>query len=75
MKDFTGGGGGAPLFDFAMTPGPSVEARLGQMARWILEAETRDEVYAIKINGFVLGPGRGTRHRHLCLKQLAEYPA
>lgn len=74
LKDFSGGGGGAPLFDPTTLSGLSGEAGLEQVARWIVEAEAKEQAYAVRMGGRALGPAVGRLHRDQCLSLLAETP-
>jgi uncharacterized protein (DUF58 family) len=67
--------GGEHLFDLADTPGADLEARLRQLAAWILAAEERGERYGLRIGNNELSPALGTLHRQLCLRALALHPA
>lgn len=59
--------------DFAQLPGLDVEARLSQLAAWVVEAEARGERYGLRLPGAELAPQRGPQHRHRCLAALALY--
>jgi uncharacterized protein (DUF58 family) len=48
-----------------------VEARLSQLARWVLEAEGRHLSYGLRLPGTRIAPSRGPTHQHACLKALA----
>ncbi len=47
------------------------EARLSQLCRWILDAESRGCLYGLRIPGTEIEPNSGPAHRHECLKALA----
>lgn len=57
--------------DWHAVPGLAPEARLSQLARWVLDAEEGHRSYGLKLPGVRIGPSRGERHRHECLKALA----
>jgi len=61
------------VFDFDALSGLDVEARLSQLARWILDAEAAREPYTLILQGTTLGPALGDSHRHACLKALALF--
>jgi uncharacterized protein (DUF58 family) len=44
-----------------------------QLARWVVEAETRGWRYGLAIPGVELAPDSGTPHRHACLSALALF--
>jgi uncharacterized protein (DUF58 family) len=47
------------------------EARLSQLARWVLEAEGAHLSYGLRLPGTRVAPSRGQTHQHACLKALA----
>lgn len=47
------------------------EARLSQLARWVLEAERSGRPYGLRLPGLSLPPGIGLAHRNRCLNALA----
>jgi uncharacterized protein (DUF58 family) len=51
------------------------EARLSQLARWIIQAEREGVPYGLRLSGLSLPPARGEAHFHTCLRRLAEFPA
>jgi len=65
--------GGEHLFDLATTPGADLEARLSQIAAWILAAEQRRESYGLHLGEALIAPGSGPAHRQTCLRALALY--
>jgi uncharacterized protein (DUF58 family) len=62
------------LFDFAALSDPDVEARLSQLARWVVDAEAHGERYGLVLPQLQLPPDRGPEHRHRCLAALALFP-
>lgn len=50
-----------------------VEARLSQLCLWIVESEAARRPYGLRIPGTAVMPGRGARHRSVCLRALAQY--
>jgi uncharacterized protein (DUF58 family) len=65
--------GGEHQFELATTPGKDLEARLSQLAAWILAAESRGEGYGLRIGDVYVPPGLGPAHRRRCLRALALY--
>lgn len=61
--------------DWAELPDLDVEARLSQLARWVLEAEAGSRNYGLRLLGTKIPPARGEPHRHACLKALALFEA
>jgi len=72
-KEYRAAAGGEHLFEFAAIPGLDPEARLGQLARWIVAAEAGGERYGLILPTVRLEPHRGPAHRHRCLAALALY--
>jgi len=57
--------------DWSELPELDAEARLSQLARWVLEAEAQHLSYGLRLPGTRIAPSRGETHRHACLKALA----
>ena len=53
--------------------GLAPEARLSQLCLWILESETSQRVYGLRIPGTEIAPSRGLAHRTACLRSLAAF--
>lgn len=51
------------------------EARLSQLTRWVIDAESQQLAYGLRLPGARLEPGRGPAHRHACLRALALHGA
>lgn len=60
-------------FDLAQVPGADLEARLEQLSAWIVAAHARGERYGLTLAHHVIPPDAGTRHRELCLRELALF--
>jgi len=73
VKEYSPTGSDLCLFDFAQVPIAELEARLAQLARWVVEAEAGGERYGLMLPGTALAPNRGPEHRHRCLTALALY--
>ena len=52
-----------------------IEARLSQLARWVLLAERSGASYSLHLPQLSISPSRGDAHFHACLRALALYPA
>jgi uncharacterized protein (DUF58 family) len=65
--------GGTVLLDWDRLAGLEVEARLSQLARWVLDAEQTNLRYGLRIPGVEIAPGNGMPHRHRCLEALALF--
>jgi uncharacterized protein (DUF58 family) len=72
-KQFASDFSGSLVFDFNEVPSTGVEARLSQIARWIVEAERAARPYGLRLPGCNIAPAIGPGHFHNCLRQLALY--
>lgn len=73
-KFFEGTVGHGIRLDYAALPASlPLEARLGQLSRWVLDAEAQQLAYALQLPGTRLGPDLGEAHRHRCLRALALF--
>jgi uncharacterized protein (DUF58 family) len=50
-----------------------IEKRISWLTRRVIDTERGNRVYGLRLPGFELPPGRGSRHRHRCLSQLAMH--
>jgi uncharacterized protein (DUF58 family) len=73
VKEYSALGADLRLFDFTQLRHLEVEARLEQLARWIVDAESRGERYALNMPDHSFEPDSGPQHRHECLEALARY--
>jgi uncharacterized protein (DUF58 family) len=71
VKEYSAMGAELRVFDFSGLEKLSVEARLEQLARWVVDAETRGERYGLIIPAHRIEPDTGPEHRHRCLTALA----
>ncbi len=60
-------------FDWAALPSLDSEARLSQLAKWIVAAERSFETYELRLPGKTIRASRGDKHYHECLRALAEF--
>jgi uncharacterized protein (DUF58 family) len=49
------------------------EAALSQLCRWVLQAESEDLAYGLRIPGAEIPPANGPQHRRHCLESLALF--
>lgn len=70
-KRFGGAGAGRVWLDWDRLEGLDVETRLGQLTRWVLDAENRGMSYGLRVPGRTIAPGRGKLHEQSCLRTLA----
>jgi uncharacterized protein (DUF58 family) len=73
VKEYSAMGAELRVFDFSKLEHLGIEARLEQLARWIVDAETRGERYGLIVPPHRLDPDTGPEHRHRCLTALAMY--
>jgi len=62
------------VLDYARLRGLAHEARIARLARWVCQAETAQQPYALHLPDRVLGSALGPAHRHTCLRELALLP-
>jgi uncharacterized protein (DUF58 family) len=72
-KRFSDSAGGSVVLDWDRLPALDVEARLAQLARWVLDAEQAKLHYGLRIPGAEIAPGNGAPHRQRCLEALALF--
>ena len=73
IKEYSAMGAELRVFDFSKLEHLGVEVRLEQLARWLVDAETRGERYGLVIPPQRIEPDSGPEHRHRCLTALALY--
>lgn len=73
VKEYSSAGADQRLFDFAALGSLELEARLEQLARWVVDAEARSERYALITPEARIGSDHGPEHRHRCLSVLARH--
>ncbi len=75
VKQWAGEADETLVFAWPDTAGLEHEARLSQLARWIVAAERSRKSYALEIPGTAISPGHSEAHFHECLRALATFPA
>ena len=70
-KRFGGAGAGRVWLDWDRLEDLDLETRLGQLTRWVLDAEQAGMRYGLRLPGRTVAPERGARHEQLCLRTLA----
>jgi uncharacterized protein (DUF58 family) len=73
VKEYSAAGSDLRLFDFGALPNLPTEARLEQLARWVVDAEAGGERYGLTLPDGYVKPDRGPEHRHRCLAALALF--
>ncbi|MGH8259733.1 MAG: DUF58 domain-containing protein [Steroidobacteraceae bacterium] len=71
VKEYAASGAEQRVFDFSRLVDLDTEARLEQLARWIVDSEARGERYGLRLPGAALAPDSGPDHRHRALTALA----
>lgn len=69
-KQFQGTAQTSLWLDWASTPG-SDEQRIRQLTRWVIDADSANQPYGLRIPGRELSPNIGKAHYHQCLQALA----
>ncbi len=72
-KEFGGAGRDRLWLDWERLAGPDPEARLSQLARWVVEADRAGLCYGLRLPGLELAPERGPHQARACLEALALY--
>ena len=74
VKTFAGTQQKELWFDLANAPGPGLETQLSQLCRWIIDADSQQLRYGLRVGATTVPPGLGSAHRTHCLTLLALYP-
>lgn len=72
-KMFESAAAGDRLLDWAEISGLGTEARLQQLAHWILELDARGESWALHLPDEIVPAAKGREHRDACLRALALF--
>ena len=72
-KQFVTESAGLLYLDFEATRFSETEARLSQLALWIIEAERARRAYGLRLPGVEIAPSVGDAHFHRCLRMLALF--
>jgi uncharacterized protein (DUF58 family) len=59
--------------DWSALEGEETEMRLSQLCMWVLESESAQRTYGLRIPGKEIPPARGAAHRFACLRALATF--
>jgi uncharacterized protein (DUF58 family) len=73
VKEYSASGAEIRIFDFGALGNLQVEAKLEQLARWVVDAEGGGERYGLRLPDSYISPDRGPEHRHRCLAALATF--
>ena len=73
IKEFTGGGTEQLWFDWDQLAGLDLEARLSQLALWVVEAEQEGREFGLRIPGKTIPLDISPGHTTKCLEALAVF--
>jgi uncharacterized protein (DUF58 family) len=59
--------------EWSALEGEDIERRLSQLCLWVLESESAQRIYGLRIPGKEIPPARGAAHRFACLRALAMF--
>jgi uncharacterized protein (DUF58 family) len=72
-KQFTAEAQGFVDLDFSALRFGDVEARLSQLALWLIEAERARRPYGLRLPGTEIPPAVGESHFHQCMRALSQF--
>jgi uncharacterized protein (DUF58 family) len=72
-KQFTAEAQGVVHLDFSALRFPDMEARLSQLALWVIEAERARLPYGVRLPGTEILPAVGESHFHQCMRALSRF--
>lgn len=71
-KQYASQAGGTEMWlNLDSAPGAGIEERLGQLCRWIIDAEQAGLSYGLQLPGKLIAPDTGLSHYETCLEALA----
>lgn len=74
LKEFAGPSGESPLwFDWDSSGPGDTETRLGRLAHWLLQAESEQRPWGLRLPGTTAGPGQGAAQQRQALDALARF--
>ena len=73
VKQFEDGEQPECWLDLALTPGADLDARLSQLARWVVDLAETPVAFGLRLGGDQIDLDRGPAHRHRCLSALAQF--
>jgi uncharacterized protein (DUF58 family) len=71
VKEYGSAGSQVRILSLQATGPSDIEARLEQLARWVVDAEAAGDLYGLELPGERIPAHRGPDHRHRCLAALA----
>jgi uncharacterized protein (DUF58 family) len=73
VKVYAGTAVTSHLFDWSLTKGQNIEARLSQLTRWIEDAYAEGRAFGLRLPNTQIPPNIGPAHRQRCLTALALF--
>jgi uncharacterized protein (DUF58 family) len=73
VKEYLGGTQDLIWIDWNACPEPDVERRISWLTRQVLDADSVNRSYGLRLPGIKIPPGQGAGHRHRCLQHLAMH--
>lgn len=73
-KNFQGANRALLWLDWQLAQGDT-EARISQLARWVLEAHAGGQSYGLRLPGVEIPPAAGENHYRVCMEALALFEA
>jgi uncharacterized protein (DUF58 family) len=73
VKEYLGGTQDVIWIDWNACPESNVERRLSWLTRQVLDADSANRSYGLRLPAIEISPGQGAGHRHRCLKHLAMH--
>ncbi|MDB6086267.1 MAG: hypothetical protein JWN43_4148 [Gammaproteobacteria bacterium] len=74
VRSYTGPAAQPEWLDWSSLHPQDAEARLSQLCRWVLESESAQRSYGLRMPGTEIMPSHGDPHRTACLRALAQHP-
>jgi uncharacterized protein (DUF58 family) len=75
VRSYTGSAAQPEWLEWSALEELGAEERLSQLCRWVLDSESAQRVYGLRIPGTEIDPARGAAHRTACLRALASFGA
>jgi uncharacterized protein (DUF58 family) len=73
VKEYSGAGSAAAMFDYDTLRGMTAEARLSQLCRWVLEADRQAASFGLRLPERHIPLAGGSAQRRRCLEALALF--
>jgi uncharacterized protein (DUF58 family) len=75
VRSYAGSASQPEWLEWSALDGLDTETRLAQLCRWVLESETAQRLYGLRLPGVEIAPARGADQRSACMRALAAYPS